>query len=104
MMDIKKATTQQLLNEVGDRGFTGIIKLYTQNECYELILGNVFTWEEVKGLEEYRLSNEISQEKLAKLLGVHFCTVNRWLKGRQKPSIIQGRRIKKLIKGEGGNK
>ena len=33
----------------------------------------------IKALETYRLENRISQEELAKKLGVAFSTVNRWL-------------------------
>ncbi|MCD6422806.1 MAG: helix-turn-helix transcriptional regulator, partial [Elusimicrobia bacterium] len=33
----------------------------------------------IKSLETYRLENKISQENLAKKLGVSYSTVNRWL-------------------------
>ncbi len=52
----------------------------------------------MKELEEYRLEHKISQEKLAKMLDVHFSTVNRWLKGKQKPNKMQEWHIKKLLK------
>jgi len=52
----------------------------------------------IRELEAYRCENKISQEKLAELLDVHFCTVNRWIKGHQKPSRIQKNFIKELIK------
>lgn len=51
----------------------------------------------VKRLEIYRLENKISQEKLAELLGVSFCTVNRWFNGKFKPSKIQAYHIEKLL-------
>jgi len=52
----------------------------------------------IKRLEEYRLEHKISQEKLAKVLDVHFATVNRWLKGHQEPNKIQEWHIRKLLK------
>jgi len=48
-------------------------------------------------LEEYRLGNRISQEKLAEMLGVGFVTVNRWLNGHAKPNKIHIFHIKKLL-------
>jgi transcriptional regulator with XRE-family HTH domain len=58
----------------------------------------------IKQLEEYRLENRISQEKLADILGVAFVTVNRWFNGRQKPSQIQVYQIKKFLAGKGPKK
>lgn len=49
-------------------------------------------------LEEYRLKNKLSQQKLAKILRVHYTTINRWLMRRFKPNKIQEYQIKKLIK------
>lgn len=49
-------------------------------------------------LETYRLENKITQQKLAKMLGVAFSTVNRWLNRRIKPSKIQSFHIEKLLK------
>jgi len=49
-------------------------------------------------LEKYRLENKITQQKLAKKLGVAFTTVNRWFNGKTKPSKIQTYHIKKLLK------
>jgi|GEM_PF-889499 len=51
-------------------------------------------------LEEYRLKNRLSQEKLARLLDVSFQTVNRWLTGHSKPSKIHEYHIKKFLKGQ----
>ena len=51
----------------------------------------------IKRLEVYRLENRISQQELAKKLGVSFATVNRWLNGKTKPNKIQEYHIKKLI-------
>ncbi|MDO8730474.1 MAG: helix-turn-helix transcriptional regulator [Candidatus Omnitrophota bacterium] len=48
-------------------------------------------------LEHYRLENKITQQILAKKLGVAFTTVNRWLKRHVSPSPIQEYQIKKLI-------
>jgi transcriptional regulator with XRE-family HTH domain len=54
----------------------------------------------IKKLEEYRLKNRITQERLAEMLGVSFCTVNRWLNGKTKPLKIQEYQIKKLLEKE----
>jgi DNA-binding XRE family transcriptional regulator len=49
-------------------------------------------------LRLYRLKHGLTQVKLAKKLGVTFCSVNRWLKGRQNPSELQVYKIEQLIK------
>lgn len=49
-------------------------------------------------LRLYRLKHGLTQIKLAEKLNVTFCSVNRWLKGRQKPSELQAYKIKELIK------
>lgn len=54
----------------------------------------------IKKLEFYRLENKISQEKLAKRLGVAFSTVNRWFNGKSKPNKIQSYHIGKLLKSK----
>jgi len=51
----------------------------------------------IKRLEEYRLKKRITQERLAEMLGVSFCTVNRWLNGKNRPHKIQEYHIKKLL-------
>jgi len=51
----------------------------------------------VQKLEIYRLEHRISQEELAKKLGVAFSTVNRWLNGKSKPNKIQTYHIQKLF-------
>lgn len=51
----------------------------------------------IKKLEIYRLENKISQQELAKKLGVAFATINRWLNGKTKPNKIQEYHIKKLL-------
>jgi transcriptional regulator with XRE-family HTH domain len=55
----------------------------------------------IKKLEDYRLENKISQQKLAEILGVTFVTVNRWMNGKFNPNKIQKHHIKKLLKDEG---
>ena len=52
----------------------------------------------VERLENYRLENKISQQALAKKLGVAFSTVNRWFNRHIKPNKIQRYHIEKLIK------
>jgi transcriptional regulator with XRE-family HTH domain len=51
----------------------------------------------IKRLETYRLENKITQQALAKKLGVAFTTVNRWLNRRIKPNKIQAYHIEKLV-------
>jgi transcriptional regulator with XRE-family HTH domain len=51
----------------------------------------------IKQLEEYRLEHKITQQKLAKMLGISFCTINRWLTGKFKPNKIQSYHIEKLL-------
>lgn len=51
----------------------------------------------IKKLETYRLENKITQQELAKKLGVAFATVNRWLNGKSKPNKIQSYHIEKLL-------
>jgi transcriptional regulator with XRE-family HTH domain len=56
----------------------------------------------IKKLETYRLEKRISQQELAKRLGVSFCTVNRWFTGKIKtPNKIQSFHIEKLLKEKG---
>ena len=48
-------------------------------------------------LNHYRLEKKLTQEQLAKKLGVTFQTVNRWLNGHMKPRALQKHQIKRLI-------
>jgi transcriptional regulator with XRE-family HTH domain len=53
----------------------------------------------IKRLETYRLEHKITQQKLAKMLGVSFFTVNRWFNGKtKKPNKIQRYHIEKLLR------
>ena len=54
----------------------------------------------ISKLENYRLENKITQQRLAKTLGVAFSTVNRWLNRRIKPSKMQSYQINKLIQAK----
>ena len=51
----------------------------------------------IQDLEKYRLEHKITQEQLAKELGVAFATVNRWINGRYKPRKIQQYHIEKFL-------
>lgn len=51
----------------------------------------------ISNLNSYRLENRLSQQELAKVLNVAFCTVNRWFKGRHRPNMIQEHHIEKLL-------
>lgn len=51
----------------------------------------------VQRLEAHRLEHRISQEELAKKLGVAFSTVNRWLNHKSKPNKMQAFHIQKLL-------
>ena len=52
----------------------------------------------VKQLELYRLENRVTQDKLAKEIGVNFSTVSRWLNGKTTPNKIQQYHIEKYLK------
>ena len=52
-------------------------------------------------LETFRLERRMSQQELARRLGVSFITVNRWFNGHQNPRKMQRYHIRKLLK-EGG--
>ena len=52
----------------------------------------------VRRLEEYRLENKVSQQRIAERLGVSFSTVNRWLNGKSRPNKIQAYHIEKLLR------
>jgi transcriptional regulator with XRE-family HTH domain len=51
----------------------------------------------IEALRAYRLEHQLTQQELAKKLGVSFITVNRWLNGKTHPSELQAYRIKKLL-------
>jgi len=55
----------------------------------------------LKQLEHYRLENKITQETLAKKLGVAFSSISRWLNGKVKPNKIQAYHIEKFLKERG---
>ena len=55
----------------------------------------------LKQLELYRLENKITQETLAKELGVAFSTISRWLNGKVTPNKIQAYHIEKFLKERG---
>ena len=57
----------------------------------------------IERLDEYRLENRITQQRLAEMLGVTFVTVNRWLNGHSCPNKIQVYHIRKLIESEEGS-
>jgi len=56
----------------------------------------------VKKLELYRLENKITQQDLAKELGVAFSTVSRWFNGKTVPSKIQQYHIGKFLRKKEG--
>jgi len=58
----------------------------------------------IKQLELYRLENRVTQEELAKEIGVNFSTISRWLNGKTKPNKIQQYHIEKFLKGKAGSK
>ena len=51
----------------------------------------------INRLNHYRLEKKLTQEQLAKKLGVTFQTVNRWLNGHMKPRALQKYQIKRLM-------
>ena len=58
----------------------------------------------IAALDKYRLEHRISQEKLAKILGVTFVTVNLWFNGHTLPNKITRYHIKKLLSSKGRKK
>ena len=56
----------------------------------------------VKKLELYRLENKITQQDLAKELGVAFSTVSRWFNGKTIPSKIQQYHVEKYLNKKTG--
>ena len=46
---------------------------------------------------QYRLENKITQQDLAKELGVAFSTVSRWFNGKTVPSKIQQYHVEKYL-------
>ena len=52
----------------------------------------------VKKLELYRLENKITQQDLAKDLGVAFSTVSRWFNGKTVTSKIKQYHVGKYLK------
>ena len=50
-------------------------------------------------IKKIRLLLGLSQERLARELGVSFCTVNRWEKGRTTPSPMAVEKLKGLRHG-----
>ena len=56
----------------------------------------------IKELELYRLENKITQQDLAKELGVAFSTVSRWFNGKTTPSKIQQYHVEKYLSKKTG--
>jgi len=52
----------------------------------------------INRLREYRLEHQLTQEELARKLGVAFLTLNRWLRGHARPSELHLYRIEQLLK------
>ena len=55
-------------------------------------------------LDEYRLKNKISQQKLAEILGVSVVTINHWLTRKAKVNKINEYQIKILLKEKKNDK
>ena len=71
-----------------------------QSKSKNLILPEQNPFVLVKQLELYRLENRVTQEELAKEIGVNFSTVSRWLNGKTRPNKIQQYHIEKFLKGK----
>ena len=52
----------------------------------------------IEVLRQYRLEHQLTQQALAKKLGVSFITVNRWFNSKTHPSELQAYRISKLLR------
>ena len=57
----------------------------------------------IKQLEEYRLKNRLTQDELAKLLGVSCVSVNKWFNGHTQPQKLQVYQIEQLVKTQAVN-
>jgi len=55
-------------------------------------------------LDEYRLKNKISQQKLAEILGVSVVTINHWLTRKAKVNKINEYQIRILLKEKKNDK
>ena len=51
-----------------------------------------------KEIKDYRMRELLTQEELAKKLGVSFATVNRWEQGHHEPTMKLKRSLTKLFK------
>jgi transcriptional regulator with XRE-family HTH domain len=54
-----------------------------------------------KKLKEYRERELLTQQELAKKLGVAFVSVNRWERGHHEPTMKMRRKIRTLLKEAG---
>lgn len=52
-------------------------------------------------IRRLRAKLNISQTKLAAMLGVSFTSVNRWEKGHHEPTVIAKEKLKQLFKDNG---
>jgi len=52
-------------------------------------------------IRELRLLTELTQEQFAAALGVTYNTVNRWERGRMKPSRLALKQIEQLLSAQG---
>ena len=52
----------------------------------------------IKQLEEYRLKNRLTQDELAKKLGVSCVSVNKWLNEHTQPQKLQVYQIEQLVR------
>ena len=50
-----------------------------------------------KLLEKYRQKHGLSQESLARVLGVTYGSISRWLRGKCLPSVMAQRQIDELL-------
>ena len=57
----------------------------------------------IKQLEDYRLKNRLTQAELAKLLGVSYVSINKWLNGHTRPQKLQIYQIEQLVSTAGSN-
>ena len=52
-------------------------------------------------IRELRLLTELTQEQFAAAIGVTYNTVNRWERGRMKPSRLALKQIEQLLRAQG---
>lgn len=54
----------------------------------------------IQELKDYMKQRNMTQEEMARKLGVSFTTLNRWLNGKFRPSKLALEKIEKVLNGK----